>query len=241
MQGQPTNELRRRDKGKFVSTRDRSRSRSPVSSNRGASAVAGSTAAVETRECRWVYIQTPSVKDTRRLNERYWTCASLCSPNINWMATNWTVENENDEEEKQAAERTARDVSDDEEEVEEGSQAGSSSSSSTAADKTSTKKSQMKMKLSTSWRMTRRDLADEASTVMYFTHPVNMQLLRRHVTDSCSGCTVVPIVRGRGDPIRLKVNRVMATGTGLSTLGNACTTPYVMNMTSNPQEKYVKS
>lgn len=80
----------------------------------------------------------------------------------------------------------------------------------------------------------------DAVTVMYFTHPVNIALLRRLALSSISNCTVRPMIRGQGEPIRVQVCKVCNTGGGLAMEGDKVKTPFIQNYTMNPLDKVGK-
>ena len=235
--------------------RSRSRSRSPVTGEQTQPPPAAASAS-EPRECRWIYIETPKVLDTRRINDRYWTCGCFASQNLTWMATNWVKENQSDSEERTAAQvdnsqpsAMARHSSEDSEGGEDGRRirsSRSSSSSSNSSDasarakkkeenknKTKNKKTKKKRKEDTNCRTCCRTVYAKAHTVMYFTHPVIISLLRRLVQRDIV-CTLRPMIRGRGMHIRDQVCQVCSNGTGLvtkqATFASAKNTPFVQNM-----------
>ena len=227
----PPSQTGRRKDGKFPKRRTPPPSQDPVEPSSSS----------EPRECRWIRIISPSIKDTNWLNERLWWCAALCSPHITWMATNWMEEDESDVEEDEAA-AVAAAASDEEDEQQEDEEEGegrssrrttpsSSSSSSRLEGESSSRTKKVrkvtKLKQSTCSRTFRRRERKDAHSILYFSAPVNIQLLRQQVQDSISGCLVSPVIRGQGIGIRRQIGLVLATGTGLSTKGDGSSTPHV--------------
>ena len=176
----------------------------------------------ESRECRWVFLKCPQIKDTVRLCERLWYLGNLCNPHLYWMATNWSEEREDDEDEEEAAAAQKVPEPEDEEDAE------------------NDDRDEVKQKLVTHQRMTRRKVKDDAVCIMYFTYPVIIKLLRKHVDQCIPGCTIEAVVRGKGDPFRMRISKVLPTGTGLAELGQKKDTPFVCNLTREPRNKYSK-